>query len=115
MQYLRIKNVPLKLLEDPKYGEGKCLAFCACGFTELVLARSSIQYRNDSDEFIQVLPISDQDKFDLIWQMFQDDVSALDESDPSIDSTCELVDAEKYLAEKQVAIETRAAQKLANA
>ena len=83
MKYLKLVNTPLRLLENSKYGsvspsENK-IPWSACGFNVSVLAKKSVQHRDDNDDFIQYVHISDDEKFASIKPILEADVAELGE------------------------------------
>ncbi len=109
MNYLKLTNVPLKLTAVDKYGSKKGeIPWEACGFNKISVAMTALQYRDDNDNFIQVLQIADQVVFDTKLPIFTADVEAL-----PLSSTLEVIDEVQYDIDKVTCAEYKAAQKLA--
>ena len=79
MKYLKVTNVPLKILEDYKYNSNDGhINWQACGFNPIFVSTKAIQYQ-DGENFIQYIPISDESSFNSMWSMMQNDTIALGE------------------------------------
>lgn len=105
MTYLKLKNVPLKFLSNAKYGSVKNdIPWDACGFNKLTVSFTALQYRDSDDNFIQVLQISDVDKFNAKFAMMQEDVSKMPDS-----CSISLIDDAEYEAQKTTRDEWKAA------
>ena len=105
MKYLKLTNVPLKLTSTAKYGSKKGeIPWEACGFNKISVAMTALQYRDDSDNFIQVLQIADQVVFDMKLAVFTEDVEAL-----PLSSTLEVIDQAQYDIDKSVSVAWKAA------
>jgi hypothetical protein len=76
MWYLKCCNVPLKILKDPKYGNGNSMAWSNCGFNIHQISRDALQYDKDG-MFNQYLPIADKGKFDAIHAELSADIATI--------------------------------------
>ncbi len=89
MKYLKLTNVPIKLINSKKYGgDGKKIPWEACGFNPVLLSLKSVQY-SEGDNHYSYLPISDEDALDSKMELMAEDVETLGN-----DSAVDIVDAE---------------------
>ncbi len=89
MKYLKLTNVPIKLINSKKYGgDGKKIPWEACGFNPVLLSLKSVQY-SEGDNHYSYLPISDEKVLKTKLEMMIEDIAILGE-----DSAAEIVDAE---------------------
>lgn len=89
MKYLKLTNVPIKLINSTKYGgDGKKIPWEACGFNPVLLSLKSVQY-SEGDNHYSYLPISDEEVLDSKMELMAEDIELLGE-----ESAIEIVDAE---------------------
>ena len=80
MNYLKLTNAPLSILKDEKYnGKTDDVDWTYCGFNKNVVSKFALGYRDDSGDFIQYVPISDETKLENILIDFQADLAELGE------------------------------------
>ena len=81
MKYLKVVNMPLSVLKDPKYGTptgNSKIPFEACGFNKTVVMQNQVQYSDPATgDFLTYLPISDESKTNAVLADMQADASNL--------------------------------------
>ena len=104
MTYLKLKNTPLKFLSSAKYGSVKNnIPWDACGFNKFTVSMTALQYRDSDDNFIQILQVSDADKFEPKFDLMLDDVNAMPDS-----CVISLIDDAEYESQKTLRDEWKA-------
>jgi len=81
MRYLKLKNVPIKIINSGKYGgDGKNIPWGACGFNTTLVSMKSVQYFDVNGDHLSFIPISDEPLLKTKLNMMKEDSSVLGDS-----------------------------------
>lgn len=79
MQYLKLKNIPLKQLRTSRYGgDGKKIPWEACGFNAFLIGAKTVQFEDENGDTLQYLPISNLQLLEPKLILLNEDIEGLD-------------------------------------
>lgn len=100
MKYLKLRNIPISIFEDVKYGEkytdkGSKICWIGAGFDRRVVSALAVQYTTSGGDVLTYLPISNADKLSSVMPLVSVDALACNAMVDDIECSAEIVEDDR--------------------